>query len=71
MSSARIKKISALIPADLLAKAQAVLDKNQTDTLIEGLREIIDRDRRIKVLTDLPKLSIKYDVDSIRQRHPR
>ncbi len=71
MANSKRKKISAFIPADLLAQAQEALDLNQTDTLISGLREIVERNKRIKLLKNLPKISIKHDVDIVRQRQVR
>lgn len=68
MKKTRLKKISAFIPASLLEKAQQVLDLNQTETLVEGLKEIIARNERMKAIKTLSPIRIDYDVDAVRQR---
>ena len=62
------KKISALIPADLLAEAAKLTDSNQTEALISGLKELIRAKKRSSVFDLRGKLKINYNIASERER---
>lgn len=62
------KKISAILPSDLIQQAIDLVNMNQTETLIAGLKELIAKHQRIKALKALPKLHFAYAVDAVRQR---
>jgi hypothetical protein len=68
MPKVKTKKISAILPEDLIEQAIGLLQLNQTETLIAGLRELIAKHQRIEQLKKLPKLHFDYEVDSVRQR---
>ena len=68
MSKKNQKKISAFLPADLLAEAMASTELNQTDTIISALKELVAKQERIKALKNLGKIHIDFDVEQSRQR---
>ena len=59
--SATTRKITVNLPEELLKKAQDVLDKGLTETLVEGLEEILRR-RQLQALRNL-KGKIAFDLD--------
>ena len=66
-----IRRVTANLPADLLAEAEAVTGKGITETLIEGLRLIrmrraVDKGRALK-----GKLDLRLDLDASRERTRR
>ena len=62
------KKISTILPADLLAEATGLTHLNQTDTLILALKELIRGHKRSSILNLKGKLSIDFDPDKDRER---
>jgi hypothetical protein len=68
MSKTNLKKISALIPKDLLSRAMEAAELNQTDTLICALKEFLAKQERLKSLRSLKKFHFNYDVNKVRER---
>lgn len=62
------KRISANIPADILAEAVRLAELSQTDTLVAGLKEIIAKSKREKLLSLRGKIAVDIDLDFLRQR---
>ena len=62
------KKISTILPEELLAHACRVTDANQTDTLIIALKELIRAHKRMSILDLKGRLKIKYDIEKDRER---
>ena len=62
------KKISTILPADLLAEAKDLTHLNQTDTLILALNELIRGYKRKSILNLRGKISIDFDPDRDRVR---
>lgn len=65
---AKTKKISTILPADLLKKACELSKSNQTDTLIQALNELIGSYKREKLLSLHGKIPIKFEADRDRER---
>ena len=66
--SARIQRITANIPAELLNEATQMTKKGITETLIKGL-ELIRRSRAAKLAKTLKgNLQIQVDLDISRER---
>ncbi len=63
-----VRKIATNIPADLLDEAVKMTGLNQTQTLIEGLRELIAQRKRMELLSLSGKLSIEIDTAKTRKR---
>lgn len=63
-----LKKIATNIPEELLVEAVKATGLNQTATIIEGLKELIARERRLELLRLKGTLELKLDIDDIRQR---
>ena len=63
-----IKKIATNIPKDLLEEATQLTGLNQTQALIEGLRELVARNKRHSLHSMGGKLHMNVDTDRSRQR---
>jgi hypothetical protein len=63
-----VRKIATNLPSDLLQEATRLTGLNQTQTLIEGLRELIASRKRQKLLSLRGKLHIDFDARKARQR---
>jgi hypothetical protein len=62
------KKISSILPADLLSEATGLTQLNQTDTLMLALKELIRSYKRKSILDLRGKLKVDFDVDRDRER---
>ena len=62
------KKIATNIPSKLLDEAVELSGLNQTATIIEGLKELIRKERRKLFLSLEGKVDISYDVKKSRSR---
>ncbi len=62
------KKISSILPADLLGKETDLTQLNQTDTLILALGELIRAYKRKSIVDLKGKLKIDFDVERDRER---
>jgi hypothetical protein len=51
-----VRKIATNIPSDLLTEATKLTGLNQTQALIEGLKELIAREKRMGILNLRGKL---------------
>jgi len=65
---AKSKKISTILPRDLLAEATRLAESNQTDTIIAGLHELIRSFKRRSLSHIKGKLHIDFDVQQDRER---
>ncbi len=63
-----LKKIATNIPSDLLEEATRLTGLNQTQTLVEGLKELISQKKREALLALRGKLSIYVNTHKTRQR---
>ena len=64
----KIKKISALIPVDLLSEATKISSSTQTEAIISGLEELIRASKRKSIIDLKGKLKIEFDIDQERER---
>jgi hypothetical protein len=62
------KKIATNIPLELLDEAVELSGLNQTATIIEGLKELIRKERRKLFIGLEGKVDISYDVKKSRSR---
>jgi hypothetical protein len=62
------KKISTVLPSDLLSEAVELSKANQTDTLIMALKELIRAHRRKSVLDLRGKIKVNFDIQRDRER---
>ena len=62
------RKISTNLPSDLLEEAVEISQLNQTAAIVEGLKELIKREKRKKLLALEGEIKIRFDVDKSRQR---
>ncbi len=62
------KKISTILPAELLAQAVKLSETNQTNTIVLALRELVRGHKRKSILTLKGKLNIDFNVDRERSR---
>lgn len=62
------KKISSILPAELLSEAIALTQLNQTDTLVLALGELIRTYKRRSIVDLKGKLKIDFDVERDRER---
>jgi len=62
------RKIATNIPSELLDEAVELSGLNQTATIIEGLKELIRKERRKLFLSLEGKIDINYDVKKSRSR---
>ena len=63
------KKVATNLPVDLLVEATQATGLNQTQTLIEGLKEIIRKKKMEQLLKLKGRIKIKLDLDKLRERH--
>jgi hypothetical protein len=62
------KKISTILPAELLSEASKLTSLNQTDTLILALQELVRSYKRKTIVGLKGKLKINFDADRDRER---
>ena len=62
------KKIATNIPNELLSEAVKLTGLNQTQTLIEGLKELIAQKKRMALLALKGKLHFAINTNKSRQR---
>lgn len=62
------RKIATNLPTELLNEAVHLTGLNQTQTLVEGLKELIARHKREALLSLQGKLHIRISTDRTRQR---
>lgn len=62
------RKIATNIPSDLLEEAVELSGLNQTAAIIEGLKELIRKERRKLFLNLEGKVAINYDIKKSRSR---
>jgi hypothetical protein len=62
------RKIATNIPSDLLDEAVELSGLNQTAAIIEGLKELIRKERRKLFLGLEGKININYDIKKSRSR---
>ena len=62
------RKIATNIPAELLDEAVELSGLNQTATIIEGLKELIRKERRKLFLGMEGQIPIEYDIKKSRSR---
>ncbi len=67
MDSAK-RKIATNVPGDILKEATSLSGLNQTAAIIEGLKELIRREKRNRFLALRGKIHITYDVAKSRGR---
>ena len=64
-----VRKIATNIPAALLDEAVQVTGLNQTQTLVEGLKELIAKRKKLELLGMRGKIHIEVDTDKTRKRN--
>lgn len=64
----KLRKIATNIPSSLLEEAVQITGLNQTQTLVEGLKELIARNKRQMLLSMSGKIRIGVDTDVTRRR---
>ena len=62
------KKIATNLPSDLLLEAVQLSGLNQTAAIIEGLKELVKREKLNQLVQLEGKLDISYDIDVLRKR---
>ena len=62
------RKIATNIPSDLLDEAVQLSGLNQTQTLVEGLKELIAKKKRQELLSMGGRLQIRVNTDQTRKR---
>ena len=62
------RKIATNIPDDILREATELSGLNQTATIIEGLKELIRREKIERLISLKGKLQFDYDVNLMRNR---
>ena len=65
---AKKKKISSILPADLLSEAVQLTDLNQTDTIVLALAELVRAYKRKAIVGLKGKLVVDFDVERDRER---
>jgi hypothetical protein len=68
---AKIKRITANLPDDLIREATQVTQRGITETLIEGLKLIKRSSAYEKAQSLKGKLDLQVDLDSSRERRSR
>ena len=63
------KKIATNIPLDLIMEAVERSGLNQTAAIVEGLKELIRREKIRELVALEGKVEIHYDVDRLRNRN--
>lgn len=64
----RKKKISTILPAELLSEAARLTGVNQTDTIVLALKELVRSHKRASIFELKGRLKINFDVDQSRER---
>lgn len=62
------RKIATNLPTELLNEAVHLTGLNQTQTLVEGLKELIAKRKREAILDLQGKIHIHVNTDQMRQR---
>jgi hypothetical protein len=62
------RKIATNLPDDLLREAQEATGLNQTQTLVEALKELVAAHKRARLLSLRGKLHFTYDSNESRKR---
>ena len=65
------KKVATNIPIQLLEEASALTGLNQTQALIEGLRQLIAEHKRRQLLELKGKIEVEFDPARTRERRRR
>lgn len=65
--SARIRKVTVNLPADLLEDAVRITAKGITPTIVEGLHELRRRDKRSALRQLRGKVRFQLDLDTTRR----
>jgi hypothetical protein len=63
-----LKKISTSIPEKLLEEACLLSGLNQTEALIQGLHELVRKEKRERLISMKGKLKISLNLDRQRER---
>ncbi|OGQ06397.1 MAG: hypothetical protein A2W61_05075 [Deltaproteobacteria bacterium RIFCSPLOWO2_01_44_7] len=63
-----VRKIATNLPHELLQEAVRLTGLNQTQTLVEGLKELIARKKREALLFLQGKIRIRLDTRKTRER---
>jgi hypothetical protein len=58
-----LKKISTSLPETLLKEACLLSSLNQTEALIQGLQELVRKEKRERLISLKGKLKISLDLD--------
>ncbi len=64
----KVRKIATNIPSELLDEAVQLTGLNQTQTLVEGLKELIAKKKRLDLLAMSGKIPIQIDTRKTRKR---
>ena len=65
---APLKKISTSIPEKLLKEACLLSSLNQTEALIQGLQELVRKEKRDRLISLKGKITISLNLDQERER---
>ena len=65
---APLKKISTSIPEKLLKEACLLSSLNQTEALIQGLQELVRKEKRDRLISLKGKIMISLNLDQERER---
>lgn len=63
-----VRKVATNIPSSLLDEAVRLTGLNQTQTLVEGLKELIAKKKRQDLLSMGGKIQIRVDTNRTRKR---
>ena len=63
-----LKKISTSVPEKLLKEACLLSSLNQTEALIQGLQELVRKEKREKLMSLKGKVKIAINLDQERER---
>jgi hypothetical protein len=66
--NSKTKKVATNLPASLLYEAIDLTGLNQTTALIEGLKELIKREKLRKLIALEGKMKIEFNVKQSRER---
>lgn len=60
------------LPEDLIAEAMKVTgSKSKIETIKKALLEVIEREKRLKLLNFRGKIDLNIDLDNLRNRNPK
>lgn len=62
------KKISTILPKELLSEAARLTKANQTDTIVLALKELIRSHKRSSIFGLKGRLRIHFDIEKDRER---